>query len=54
MPLTPCCHVCVQEMDKIVGEGEHVQVIHPGASTIAGREQVGCARGRGGSVERGA
>lgn len=30
----------IEEMDKIVGEGEHVQIIHPGASTIAGREQV--------------
>ncbi|KAG2430015.1 hypothetical protein HYH02_013843 [Chlamydomonas schloesseri] len=30
----------VEEMDKIVGEGEHVQVVHPGSSTIAGRAQV--------------
>ncbi|KXZ56093.1 hypothetical protein GPECTOR_2g975 [Gonium pectorale] len=30
----------LEEMERIVGEGEHVQVVHPGASCIAGREQV--------------
>ncbi|PNW80054.1 hypothetical protein CHLRE_08g375950v5 [Chlamydomonas reinhardtii] len=30
----------VEEMDKIVGLGEHVQVVHPGSATIAGRAQV--------------
>ena len=38
-------------MDKIVGLGEHVQVVHPGSATIAGRAQVRCGAedgGRGG------
>ncbi|GIL79642.1 hypothetical protein Vretimale_12340 [Volvox reticuliferus] len=30
----------VEEMERVVGEGEHVQVVHPGASCIAGRAQV--------------
>ncbi|PNH08063.1 Eukaryotic translation initiation factor 2A [Tetrabaena socialis] len=30
----------IEEMDKIIGEGEHVQIVHPGAGCIAGREQV--------------
>jgi hypothetical protein len=30
----------LQEMEQIVGEGEHVQVVHPGTGCIAGREQV--------------
>ncbi|KAG2426535.1 hypothetical protein HXX76_011760 [Chlamydomonas incerta] len=30
----------VEAMDKVVGEGDHVQVVHPGSATIAGREQV--------------
>ena len=29
-----------QAMEAVVGEGEHVQVIHPGAGCIAGRAQV--------------
>jgi hypothetical protein len=29
-----------QAMSAIVGEGEHVQVVHPGAGCIAGRAQV--------------
>ncbi|KAG2484507.1 hypothetical protein HYH03_016650 [Edaphochlamys debaryana] len=30
----------LEEMDKVVGLGDHVQCIHPGAGCIAGREQV--------------
>ncbi|GLC40838.1 hypothetical protein PLESTB_000017100 [Pleodorina starrii] len=30
----------VEEMERIVGEGEHVQVVHPGSGCIAGRAQV--------------
>lgn len=30
----------VQGMDKVWGQGEHVQVIHPGGECIAGREMV--------------
>ncbi|GLI68139.1 hypothetical protein VaNZ11_012475 [Volvox africanus] len=30
----------IEEMERVVGEGEHVQVVHPGASCIAGRAQV--------------
>ncbi|GFR49368.1 hypothetical protein Agub_g11394 [Astrephomene gubernaculifera] len=30
----------VEEMAKVLGEGEQVQVVHPGSSCIAGREQV--------------
>eukprot|EP00199_Chlamydomonas_sp_CCMP681_P005854 CAMPEP_0119108864 /NCGR_PEP_ID=MMETSP1180-20130426/15869_1 /TAXON_ID=3052 ORGANISM="Chlamydomonas cf sp, Strain CCMP681" /NCGR_SAMPLE_ID=MMETSP1180 /ASSEMBLY_ACC=CAM_ASM_000741 /LENGTH=230 /DNA_ID=CAMNT_0007094535 /DNA_START=57 /DNA_END=749 /DNA_ORIENTATION=+ len=30
----------VKEMESIVGQGEHVQVVHPGSNCIAGREAV--------------
>eukprot|EP00983_Pelagomonas_calceolata_P008220 268952-Pelagomonas_calceolata.AAC.2 len=36
-----CALIALQGMDRIWGQGEHVQVIHPGGECIAGREMVG-------------
>lgn len=38
-----CCWRCLQEMDKVWGKGDHVQIVHPGSACIAGRELVRCA-----------